>query len=57
LYLVTGLCAAALLGACTTVYERPVATAPAPAVAYVAPGTTTYVTPTYVAPTPAVVVR
>lgn len=55
LYLVTGLCAAALLGACTTVYERPVAAAPAPTVAYTT--TPTYVAPTYVAPAPAIVVH
>lgn len=55
LTLITGLTAAALLGACTTVYEKPVAAAPAPTVAYVTP-TPTYVTPTYVAPAPATVV-
>lgn len=51
-YLVTGIAAAALLGACTTVYERPVAAAvPAsPSVAYVTPSTT------YVAPPAATVV-
>jgi hypothetical protein len=48
LYLITGLCVATLLGACTTVYERPVATyTPAPSVAYV--------TPSYVAPAAVVV--
>jgi hypothetical protein len=59
LYLITGLSAAALLGACTTVYEKPVAAVPAaPSVAYVTPAPT-YVAPsaTYVTPPATVVVH
>ena len=52
-YLVTGICATALLGACTTVYEKPVAAVPAsPSVAYVTPAPAA----TYVAPGTTVVV-